>query len=269
MPFVRRNLAFPTLLMMLLIGACAQQQLSDTKPHPGIIWVQTAAEYAALSKQAYNAATAALDHAIADTKWSALPDQANAEMLPVAIIFDVDETLVSNADFQAEFEPPFSNQKLDDWNNANIAVGVPGAAEFAGAARSAGATLFFVTNRPCEILDGVDDPCPQEKTTIQDLVESGIPADSEHVMHAYEQPEWGKEKVVRRMLIAESHRVIFLVGDDLGDFISCSRLKPANPCVSGATRASRSAAVEQYQEYWGERWFVLPNPMHGSWTTVR
>ena len=88
---------------------------------------------------------------------------------------------------------------------------------------------FHVTNRPCEAKDGSDDPCPQEATTVQDLIESGIPADSEHVMLAYEQPEWGKEKVVRRNLIAETHRVIMLFGDDLGDFIACSREKPAAP----------------------------------------
>ena len=125
-----------------------------------------------------------------------------------------------------------------------------------------------VTNRPCEAIEGDDDACPQDGTTVQDLIEAGIPADSDHVMLAYEQPEWGKEKVVRRNQIAETHRVIMLVGDDLGDFIECSREKPAGPCDIAATQASRLAATEHYKEFWGARWFVLPNPMHGSWTSV-
>jgi len=266
---VRRNLAILILTSLGWLGACAQTRTSPDTISDSIIWAQTAAEYRALSMQAYNAATATLAKAIADISWTALPDQENAAGLPIAVIFDVDETLVSNAGFQATFERPFENYKLDDWNRANMAVPVPGAVEFAATARAAGATLFFVTNRPCEQKDGIDDTCPQEKTTVQDLTEAGIEADSEHVMLAYERPEWGKEKVVRRNLIAETHRVIFLFGDDLGDFIACSRAKPAGPCNTGATQASRRAATINFEDYWGVRWYVLPNPMHGSWTSVR
>jgi acid phosphatase len=255
--------------MMLLIGACAQQQLSDPKPHPGILWAQSAAEYEALSRQAYNAATVALDSAISDTSWSALPGQANAHALPVAIILDIDQTLVSNAEFEASMIPPFASHKLDDWNNANKAVPMPGAANFARAARDMGVTLFFITNRSCRAKNDVDDSCPQEGTAIQDLHEVGIPADSEHVMLAFERPEWNKEKVTRRNQVSQTHRVIMLVGDDLGDFISCTRAKAVDPCDTDVTIASRAAAVEQHQDYWGSRWFVLPNPMYGSWTTVR
>lgn len=255
--------------MMLLIGACAQQQLSDTKPHPGILWVQSAAEYEALSRQAYNAATVALDSAISDTSWSALPGQANAASLPIAVILDIDETLVSNAGIQTVIVPPDRNRKMNEWNSANVSVPVPGSADFAVAARAAGATLFFVTNRPCARIASVDDTCPQEKTTVQDLIESGIPTDGEHVMLAFERPEWNKEKATRRNHIGQTHRVVMLVGDDLGDFIACTRAKAVDPCDTGATIASRAAAVEQHRDYWGTRWFVLPNPMHGSWTTVR
>lgn len=250
------------------LAACAQSPREIATPDKGIAWVESAAEYRALAKQAYNAATALLDTAIADATWSALPDQTDADQLPVAIIFDVDETLVSNAVFQRSFEPPFANYKLDDWNNANRAEPVPGAAEFAQRARDAGVTLFFVTNRPCEAKPDAADPCPQQKTTIQDLIESGIPADSEHVMLVRERPEWDREKVTRRNHVAQTHRVIMLMGDDLGDFIACSRRTPLHPCDEGATVSSRRAAVEKYADYWGMKWFVLPNPMHGSWTSV-
>ncbi|HZW51392.1 MAG TPA: acid phosphatase, partial [Rudaea sp.] len=29
--------------------------------------------------------------------------------------------------------------------------------------------------------------------------------------------------------------------------------------------AGRAAAVEPYADWFGERWFVLPNPTYGSW----
>ena len=59
-----------------------------------------------------------------------------------------------------------------------------------------------------------------------------------------------------------------LLGDDLGDFIACTRRKPLDPCRDGATIESRRSATYEYSQYWGEGWYVLPNPMHGSWTAV-
>jgi len=59
-----------------------------------------------------------------------------------------------------------------------------------------------------------------------------------------------------------------LIGDDLSDFIPCVRKKVYAPCTEGATAASRQRQVELYSSYWGAGWYVLPNPMHGSWTTV-
>ena len=87
-------------------------------------------------------------------------------------------------------------------------------------------------------------------------------------MLANEDLGWDREKLSRREHIAETHRVIMLLGDDLGDFISCSRKKPLHPCIESATIASRHAATVEFDSYWGEGWYVLPNPMHGSWTSV-
>ena len=240
----------------------------DALPHGGIQWVLTAAEFDALSLQAYRAASDFLQPALADPSWSALPDQTDAGDLPPAIIFDVDETLVSNAEFQATYKHPFTNSKLDDWNHAGIARAIPGSVAFTRLARSAGVELFFVTNRPCEKKRGVDHPCPQESVTVQDLNEAGIEADADHVMLANERPEWDREKVVRRNLIAQTHRVIMLVGDDLSDFIACTRSSPRVPCTARATISSRDEATYEHERYWGAGWFILPNPMHGSWTTV-
>ena len=264
-----RNLAVIVLAAATGLVACAHTQETQTVANDAIRWVETSAEFHALARQTYSAAAARLDEAIADPAWNALPDQHETSMLPTAIIFDIDETLVSNAAFQRSFEQPFTNLKHHDWNRHNVATPVPGAAEFARQARAAGVTLFFITNRPCEQRPDMAGPCPQEATTVQDLIESGIPADSDHVMLALERPEWTKEKLHRRNHIAETHRVIMLFGDDLGDFIACTRQRPLDPCDNGATIDSRAAATKEYGKFWGARWFVLPNPMHGSWTTVQ
>ena len=84
-----------------------------------------------------------------------------------------------------------------------------------------------------------------------------------------ERPDWESEKKVRRDYIAESHRVIMLFGDNLGDFIPCVRRAPLAPCSEGGTIASRLALTTEHDAYWGVGWFILPNPMYGSWTSVK
>jgi acid phosphatase len=185
------------------------------------------------------------------------------------VILDVDETVVSNVDFQLTFERPFANHKLDEWSSNYDSRPIAGVKDFVDAARAAGVTVFFVTNRPCEVIEGNDDPCPQKGTTVDDIREVGIDVEPEYVMLSGEQPDWDREKLVRRELIAKTHRVIMLIGDDFGDFVPCARKKVVVPCTGPATRASRSVDLEKYDEYWGAGWYILPNPMHGSWTSVR
>ena len=233
------------------------------------MWVKHAAEYRAIAKQVYRTAEAALPGYIDDTTWSAMPGQSSVEGLPPAVILDVDETVVSNVDFQLTFERPFANHKLDDWSSHYDSLAIVGVKEFVAAARAAGVTVFFVTNRPCETIEGDNDPCPQKRTTVDDIHEVGIAVEPEYVILSGERPDWDREKLVRRELIAETHRVIMLIGDDFGDFVPCAREKIVAPCSVPATRASRAADLKTYEKYWGAGWYILPNPMHGSWTSVR
>ena len=135
--------------------------------------------------------------------------------------------------------------------------------------QNAGVDVFFLTNRACERFDGFDGDCPYEQVTIEDLREVGIETDPEHLLMAWEQPGWNKEKLNRREHIAKTHRIIMLFGDDYGDFVHCTRASALAPCTENATRASRHLALDTYDNYWGNGWYILPNPMHGSWTSVR
>ncbi len=251
-----------------VLFACTSETGGGYGADRAVLWVRDSAEFDALTTQAYRAASDDLPALIADKSWTAMPGQRNYGQLPPAIIFDVDETLVSGPGFQEAFAPPFTNAKHNDWNANNEATPIPGASKFVKLARSQGVDVFFVTNRPCKQIEDVADPCPQEAVTIQDLIEVGIAADSDNVMLANEKPDWDREKAIRRNLIAENYRIIMLIGDDLSDFIPCVRKKVHAPCKEGATAASRQKQTELYERYWGAGWYVLPNPMHGSWTTV-
>ena len=60
------------------------------------------------------------------------------------------------------------------------------------------------------------------------------------------------------MFLAETFRVILLLGDDLNEFIAGVRGDPAMP-----TR--RREMAERNSSYWGTKWIILPNPTYGSW----
>lgn len=250
-----------------LIGACATQQEIDETPNQSNLWVRDSAEYRAVSRQVYRAASMALPALIADETWSAIPYQTNTEIMPPAIIMDIDQTLVNGVDFQLGHEPPFTAQKFDDWNASHVATPVAGAPEFVKLARASGVRVFFLTNRYCDAT--ADGSCAQKSIAVQDLIEAGIPALDADVTLAGERPDWGSEKKVRRDHIAENFRVIMLFGDDLGDFIPCVRRRPVAPCTEGGTIANRYALTNEHNAYWGTGWYVLPNPMYGSWTSVR
>jgi acid phosphatase len=44
-------------------------------------------------------------------------------------------------------------------------------------------------------------------------------------------------------------------GDQIGDFVQ----------VTANTREGRDALYAEYNDWFGERWFMLPNPTYGSW----
>lgn len=253
---------------MLACTSCATPPASHAPDRDlGLLWVNHAAEYEALTRQVYQSATDSLAEFIENPLWSAHPGQQNAGHLPPAVILDVDETVVNGAKFQIAFERPFSHSKREKWNEEHISDPVPGVVEFIAAARKAGVEVFFVTNRSCGSIEGNSDPCPKRQLTIDDIEELGIDTDAEHVLLSGERG-WDRAKIGRRNHIAKTHRIIMLFGDELGDFVPCVRPKLYGPCTEPATKASRTKLVRENSRYWGKGWYILPGPTHGSWTQV-
>ena len=253
---------------LLVLSACATSagEQHDTPDH-AILWAAHAAEYQALSQQVYSNATQDLPRFIADKSWSALPGHESQAGKPPAIILDIDETVVSGVDMELTMVP-FSTQRQFKWGLTHESIPIRGVSAFVNTAQALGVEVFFVTNRPCEAVEGYDGDCVQDQAVVDLVGELGIETDIDHVLLADEEPDWGKEKVSRRDFIGETHRVIMLFGDDYGDFVACSRAKAVAPCTVGATRQSRADALDTTKDYWGNGWYILPNPMYGSWTSV-
>ena len=261
------RLLFFTVLSFLLSACSTTPATHSPERDLGLLWVNHAAEYEAITRQTYQSAAQALPEFIENTSWSAQPGQTDVEHLPPAVVLDVDETVMSNARFQIVFERPFSDDKLEQWNDEHQTDPVPGVVEFLHTARAAGVDVFFVTNRPCRPVDASIDPCPQKHATIRDIGELGFETDATHVLLS-EENGWDRAKIARRMHIAKTHRILMLFGDDLGDFVPCVRPKLYGPCTQPATAESRAQLVRDHGAYWGHGWYMLPGPMHGSWTSA-
>jgi len=241
------------LLVFLITLAACQEAPRDTHENlNATLWMQSAAEYRVDTASKYRQAKATLDRAIADRRWTAATEQTGdvARLRPLAVIMDLDETVLDNSAFQGELTKRrtiFNAELWDEWVAKAQATALPGAVDFIAYAESRGVTVFYVTNRTVAA----------EAATRRNLERLGVrlPADIDTVLTVRERPEWSNEKSNRRALIAATHRILMLIGDDMGDFLSAARETPEN----------RVKAAEQYAAYWGERWVLLPNPTYGSW----
>ena len=65
----------------------------------------------------------------------------------------------------------------------------------------------------------------------------------------------GSEKNCRRKLAGQKYRVLMQFGDQIGDFVQ----------VVSNTREGRDQLYDEYNDWFGQRWWMLPNPTYGSW----
>lgn len=221
-----------------------------------VAWIQAAEEYRLLAGQTFRSALVQLDRAIKTPGWDALvpSERANpADGLPPAVIVDIDETVLDNSPYQARLVRDggsYNEVTWDAWVREEKARPVPGALEFAQAAAARGVTIFYVSNRAAHL----------NEATVANLRAVGFPIESEaqflglgFFVEGCEQQ--GSEKGCRRQHVGRTHRVLMQFGDQIGDMVTIEANNPAG----------RKAALEPYLGWFGERWWVLPNPSYGSW----
>lgn len=237
------------------------------------LWVRQSAEFRAASEIIYRAAAVALAENLADRALSAEPaQQSGHEGLPPAVVMDIDDTVLDNSAPQARMIlevtcPPEFEAVWDAWVAERAAPAVPGAVEFIRAAREMKDALgrpvrvVFITNRECSKRAGDAAACPQKEDTLANLRALGLdaPTLAEDLMLKGEQREWVSEKEPRRLTVARGYRIVLNVGDDFGDFL---------PGVRRQSPAERERARCAHRDWWGTRWFMIPNPMYGSWQVV-
>lgn len=215
-----------------------------------VLWAQSSAEARAAAYQTYRGATSQMLKALADQNWTAALEQANDYVkLPPAVILDLDETVLDNSPMQARLireGKTYSPQEWERWVKEARAGVLPGAVDFLKAAHAHGVAVFYVTNRVC-------DPKNTDDPTVAVLRKWSISVRPERLHCRTDSGDKG----YRRRLVAAGHRVLLLIGDDFNDFISVPQ--------DQLNVAGRERLAEAHRTYWGERWFILSNPMYGSW----
>ncbi len=221
-----------------------------------VLWMQRSEEYRALSEQTYRAAADHLDKALKEPNWDALvPDERGnaAKGLTPAVVMDVDETVLDNSPYQARLVrdgAEYDEMTWDQWVAEKKAKPVPGVVDFAKAASAKGVTLLYISNRAVHLKDA----------TLANLRSAGLPVADDSVflglgtvVPGCEQN--GSEKNCRRRLAGQKYRVLMQFGDQLGDFVE----------VTANTSDGRGALLQEYHDWFGERWWMLPNPTYGGW----
>lgn len=221
-----------------------------------VAWVQTSIEYKAISEQTYHAAAQLLDRALAEPNWDALvtDERANAATgKPPAVILDVDETVLDNSPYQARLiadGSEYDEVSWDRWVSEKKAKPLPGVVDFTKAAAAKGVTVLYLSNRAEHLQDA----------TLENLRAVGLPVKDESVflglgtfVEGCEQI--GSEKACRRQLAGRDYRVLMQFGDQMGDFVQ----------ILANTPEGRTALYDEYADWFGERWWMLPNPTYGSW----
>jgi 5'-nucleotidase (lipoprotein e(P4) family) len=263
-----------TLLATVALGACGTTPVARDAPPAAapttaattatraddnlnaVLWVQRSAEYRAAAETVYRAATARLDAALKDPTWDALvpEERANAARgLPPAVVMDIDETVLDNSPYQARLVrdgAEYNEVTWDAWVREQRAKPVPGVVEFARAAQAKGITIIYISNRAEHLI----------VPTLANLRAVGLPVKDDSVFlglgtHVPDCEQEGSEKLCRRQFAGRSYRVLMQFGDQLGDFAQ----------ILANTPEARDALQAQHRGWFGERWWMLPNPTYGGW----
>ena len=214
---------------------------TDISYHPhehamAIRYQQRSAEIKALQRQCYALATLRLRAAV---------DAAGGSGAGLAVVSDIDETILDNAAVMAHaMTRPTDQDKIDIWKlweREGQPHLIPGAADFFELADKLGVTIFYVSDRFDE----------NKIATVATLSRLGLPqVDADHVLLL------GPPKAERRTGIENSHRIILLLGDTLHDF---------DDSFAGSPLEEQHLLTERHAKRFGEDWIVFPNAGHGTW----
>ncbi len=206
---------------------------------PGVAWMWQSAEYRALTRQIYADATRRLEElapAVSNTAWG--------------VILDADETVLDNTAYairRAALDSEYTEPSWSVWVREVAAPAVPGAVAFTHRVHALGGRVVIVTNR-------ADSLCGPTRANLERV---GVAADLVLCQPAGQPDKNPRFESVQRGTASSALpplTVLEWLGDNIRDF----------PLLDQPSRDDPSAMA-----LFGRRYFVLPNPVYGSWPAQR
>ena len=257
------------LTSLVTLAACAQNPPPasvSAAPPPGFapnFQFYGSGEAGALSQQAFHALLAYAETRVAKRPADSVVLAADAPLVkgsfvpcgdkPLAVVFDIDETLVRNLGLEARAAAgePMSRELLTRWEvtGGNAVEAMPGANHAVEDLRKIGVTVIFNSNRTAA--NGA------KTAGMLDALKLG-PAVPRETLFLMGDADGKPGKDGRRAAIAAKYCVIAMAGDQLGDFSDRFAEAPSVADRRAVTIHSRAAGL------WGKGWFILPNTVYGT-----
>jgi 5'-nucleotidase (lipoprotein e(P4) family) len=223
------------LLLTLALCACVTQSppasTSSATPTPpaGVFWFRNSAERKAIYVETYRAAGAAartLSAGLAPRSW--------------AVILDIDETVLDNSDYEKSVDGIFKQDSWYAWTQKRSAPRLPGAKEFIDLVLDElHGEVVLITNRKQKECDDTEINLRSQQIRYDRILCDRTGDQDKNAR--FRQVQQGTPGV------APALKVLLWMGDNIRDFPALSQTAPGDPGEFGV------------------RYFVLPNPMYGSW----
>lgn len=234
-----------TVLMLLLWGCTTTSTgTPDAAPSPesatrqlsrAVHWSRNSAEHKALVLQTYRLAAERLRQLV-----------EGKETGTWAVVTDADETVIDNSLYARELslaDRPSTNADWDAWVARRAAPPLPGAVEFLDLVHELGGRIAVVTNR-------IEAHCPDTRANLDAF---DIPFDV--VLCRGEsrakEPRWQQLEEGATATGLPPLEIVMWLGDNIDDF----------PDLDQSIRLQGALAFSGF----GDRYFVFPNPVYGSW----
>lgn len=197
-------------------------------------WYRASAEQRALFVQTYRNATDAVQQLASTQSGKAW-----------GVIMDADETVLDNSMYQqSRGGRGYTPETWETWVRSKKASALPGAADFINRVRALGGKVVIVTNRENNV-------CAE---TEQNLRSVGLNVDEvlcKPVESSDKNPRFAAVQAGAAPSRLPPMKVLMWLGDNIQDF----------PMLSQEVRKGGASGFAEF----GRTWFVLPNPLYGSW----
>ncbi|MEZ5419515.1 MAG: HAD family acid phosphatase [Vicinamibacterales bacterium] len=251
---IRRPPAVVAVALLVALAACRTAAPPRATPSPtppaapatpaaavaepdSIRWVRSAAEYRAAVLQAYRVALAHVEAAAAGRTAGSW-----------AVVLDADETIISNLTYQAERARaglPYSSDSWAAWVRRREATPLPGAAAFLRRVRALGGKVAVVTNRLGSECEDTRAVFTAHALAYDAMLcrPNGSPSDK--------NPRFEQVRAGAAPGLGAPLEIVAFLGDNIQDF-------------PGLGQTVKDAGEAGFADF-GVRYFVIPNPMYGSW----